>query len=48
MNDIIEIVYRWPSGREEVRYRRPYPSAEADVFLKELEDMQSRLAKTKE
>lgn len=29
MSDTTEIVYTWPDGREEVRYRRPKDSPEA-------------------
>jgi hypothetical protein len=31
-----EIVYRWPDGREEVRYRRPYMSAGARDLMVEV------------
>lgn len=44
----IEIVYVWPTGREEVRYRRPYPSEDATRFISEVEEMTARLAMTKE
>ena len=40
----LEIVYRWPNGREEVRYRRePHDSEDAKKLLKELEELKNRL-----
>ena len=38
-----EIVYRWPDGHEEVRYRRPFGSIAAKVFEEEVRQMQERL-----
>ena len=35
-----EIVYTWPDGREEVRYRRPYNSAEALEIISQVLDLQ--------
>lgn len=37
-----EIVYRWPDGREEVRYRRPYGSEAAQLFIQEVEELKAR------
>lgn len=36
-----EIIYTWPDGREEVRYRRPKDSAEALVMIQDVIDLQS-------
>lgn len=41
---IIEIVYTWPDGREEVRYRRPAGSHEAVQLVNEVLELQ-RIAK---
>lgn len=38
---ITEIVYTWPDGREEVRYRRPKDSREALGFVEQVLDLQS-------
>lgn len=33
----MEVIYTWPdSGKVEVRYRRPFPSAEADKLMAEV------------
>ncbi len=32
-----EIVYRWPSGDEEVRYRRPFGSMDALNLIEQVE-----------
>lgn len=37
-----EIVYTWEDGREEVRYRRPYKSAEAQEFMDEIDALRKR------
>lgn len=34
-----EIVYTWPDGREEVRYRRSYNSEEANMLVGEIADL---------
>jgi hypothetical protein len=44
MSDVTEIVYTWPSGREEVRYRRPKGSAGAKKLIDEVECIKARLA----
>jgi hypothetical protein len=36
----LEVVYTWPDGREEVRYRRPWPSYEADRFKEQAERLE--------
>lgn len=35
-----EIIYTWPDGREEVRYRRPYNSDLAIEMIKEVQKLQ--------
>jgi hypothetical protein len=39
---IIEIVYTWPSGREEVRYRRPAGSLDAARLVNEVIQLQRK------
>lgn len=39
----LEIVYTWQDGREEVRYRRPSPSEDADKLIAEVEELRARL-----
>lgn len=41
---IIEIVYTWPDGREEVRYRRPAGSLDAVKYVNEVLELQRRAA----
>ena len=38
-----EIVYRWPNGDEEVRYRRPRGSRQARLLIDEVESLRARL-----
>ena len=40
---VTEVVYVWPDGREEVRYRRPFGSSWACDMMLEVEQMSSRL-----
>lgn len=40
----LEIVYRWPDGREEVRYRRPALSADALDLMGQVQQLQRRAA----
>lgn len=37
---VVEIVYKWPDGREEVRYRRAYGSDAAVQLINEVRDLQ--------
>jgi hypothetical protein len=39
-----EIVYRWPDGREEVRYRRPFGSDMAAELIAEVDALRARNA----
>jgi len=39
-----EIVYTWPDGRKEVRYRRAYNSPEALQLVAEVHDLQAKHA----
>ena len=40
----LEIVYTWPNGREEVRYRRtPSDSESALGLIKEVDELKARL-----
>ena len=40
----LEIVYVWPNGREEVRYRRePHDGEEAKKLIAEVEELKLRL-----
>jgi hypothetical protein len=38
---VLEVVYRWPEGREEVRYRRPADSTEAHNFVSRIERLKA-------
>jgi hypothetical protein len=40
----VEIVYRWPDGREEVRYRRPYGSESAEDLIEQVHKLQRKAA----
>lgn len=40
--ETLEIVYTWPSGREEVRYRRPLGTDDARTFMAEVDAMKDR------
>ena len=46
MGNMVEIVYTWPDGREEVRYRRTQGTYEAMRLMKEVDDMRARLGAT--
>ena len=35
--ETLEVVYTWPNGREEVRYRRPLGTADARRLLDEVQ-----------
>lgn len=37
-----EIVYRWPDGREEVRYRRVHDTQESDRLIDEVRELHAR------
>lgn len=39
-----EIIYTWPDGREEVRYRKAYGSPEAIVMVDDINTLQERCA----
>lgn len=41
---MIEIVYTWPNGREEVRYRRPTHSREGEDLRQQVERLQETYA----
>lgn len=43
MRDTLEIIYTWPNGREEVRYRRPDGTDDAKRLMDEVDAMKSRL-----
>lgn len=40
--DTLQVVYRWPDGREEVRYERPLYTEEARLMMAEVEELQAR------
>ncbi len=40
---VTEVVYTWPDGREEVRYRRPYGSSWACDMMLEVDQLIARL-----
>jgi hypothetical protein len=40
---MIEVVYVWPDGREEVRYRRPAGSEDASRFAEVVAALRERL-----
>ncbi len=42
MSDTLEVVYTWLDGREEVRYRRPYLSDSADVFIDQIRSLKTK------
>jgi hypothetical protein len=39
---MMEVVYTWPSGRQEVRYRRPIGSADALELERQVADLRQR------
>jgi hypothetical protein len=39
---ITEVVYTWPDGREEVRYRRPFESDSAIELIYMIRELQVR------
>lgn len=39
----LEIVFTWPDGRKEVRYRRHYPSEDANELITQVKALQERL-----
>lgn len=39
---MIEIVYTWPDGREEVRYRRKAGTQDAACLIEQVERMRSK------
>lgn len=39
---MIEIVYTWPDGREEVRYRRVKDSEGAHKMISEVDDLRAK------
>jgi hypothetical protein len=41
-----EIVYTWPDGREEVRYRRDYDSVDALRLIAEVADLRRKHGKS--
>lgn len=44
---IIEFLYRWPDGREEVRYRRGQGTTEAERMKRSIDELAEKLG-TKE
>ena len=42
MAKIIEFVYKWDDGREEVRYRRPEKDPETNKMISEIYKLQER------
>lgn len=42
---VVEIVYRWPDGKEEVRYRRLVHSQEAQRLMNEVDEIKNRLGR---
>lgn len=40
--EMIEIIYRWPDGRDEVRYRRSVDSRSAKAMILEVERLKER------
>jgi hypothetical protein len=42
---VMEVVYTWPNGREEVRYRRPRGSPDALDFEEQVKALQQRHGK---
>lgn len=42
----LEVVYTWQDGREEVRYRRPWPSGSASDMVAVVERMRQRVPDT--
>ncbi len=44
--DTLEIVFTWEDGREEVRYRRPRGSQEANDLIADVTMLQARLPDT--
>lgn len=40
---VTEVVYRWPDGREEVRYRRPFGTSWACDMILEVDQLIRRL-----
>ncbi len=38
----VEIVYRWPGGREEIRYRRPHGTRKTEESIQQVHDLQRK------
>jgi len=38
----LEVIYTWPDGRKEVRYRRPARSTAADELIAEVNEQKAR------
>lgn len=41
-SETLEIVYTWEDGREEVRYRRPYPSEDACKMIGQVREIREQ------
>lgn len=39
---IVEFVYRWPDGREEVRYRRPHGTRNTELMIEKVHALQRK------
>ena len=48
MGDILQVIFTWPDGREEVRYERPVGTEDARKLAAEVEELQARAAYTGE
>ena len=42
LRETVEIVYTWPDGREEVRYRRPLNTESARKLMDEVQALHDR------
>lgn len=40
--ETLQIIYRWPDGREEVRYERQLGTEDARRLMAEVEELQAR------
>lgn len=38
----LEVVYTWPDGREEIRYRRPSEGPTADEIRRQIDELNAR------
>lgn len=42
MGETLQIVFRWPDGREEVRYERGLGTNDARLMMAEVDELQAR------